>query len=178
MARPPPAQVKAQAAKAQAIVVLGCPSSSRLRRRLDRGIDLFQQGLAPALVLSGGGSGATPEAEIMRRAATACGIPESALLVEPYSRDTIGNARETARLLRQHGWRAVILVTDKTHLPRAALLFRLAGIEVVGRSGVSSSSALLEFTTALREALAFLPSLVRALVTEPESRRRRRACDR
>jgi uncharacterized SAM-binding protein YcdF (DUF218 family) len=119
MARPPPAQVKAQAAKAQAIVVLGCPSSSRLRRRLDRGIDLFQQGLAPALVLSGGGSGATPEAEIMRRAATAYGIPESALLVEPYSRDTIGNARETARLLRHPGGRALgrqlVIGAARTH---------------------------------------------------------------
>ena len=164
MGRPAPAQVKTKTAKAQAIVVLGCPSSSRLRRRLDRGIDLFQQGLGPALVLSGRGSGATPEAEIMRRAATARGIPDTALLVEPFSRDTIGNARETARLLRRHGWRTVILVSDKTHLPRAALLFRLAGVEVVGRSGVSSSSALLELTTALREALAFLPSLVRALV--------------
>ena len=42
----------------------------------------------------------------MRRAAMARGIPETALLVEPYSRDTLGNARETARLLRRRGWRS------------------------------------------------------------------------
>lgn len=169
---------KVQAVKPQAIVVLGCPASSRLRRRVDCGIALFQQGLAPALVLSGGGRGSTAEAEIMRRSALAGGVPETALLVEPYSRDTLGNARETARLLCSRGWRRVILVSDATHLPRATLLFCLAGVDVVGRSGVKSSSALLEIGTALREALAFLPSLLRALATERENRRPPRACDR
>ncbi len=159
---------RVQAAKPQAIVVLGCPASSRLRRRIDCGIVLFQQGLAPVLVLSGGGGGSTAEAEIMHRCALARGVPESALLVEPYSRDTLGNARETARLLCSRGWQRAILVSDATHLPRATLLFRLAGVDVVGRSGVSSSSALLEIATALREALVFLPSLLRALATARE----------
>lgn len=154
---------------------MGCPSSSRLRRRVNRAVELFRRGLAPALVLSGGGRGSTAEAEIMRRCALARGVPESALLVEPYSRDTLGNARETARLLCARGWRRVILVSDATHLPRATLLFHLAGVDVVGRSGVSSSSALLEIATALREALAFPPSLLRALVTERENRRPPRA---
>ena len=146
MGRPAPAQVKTKTAKAQAIVILGCPSSSRLRRRLDRGIDLFRQGLAPALVLSGGGSGSTPEAEIMRGAAKARGIPESALLVEPYSRDTIGNARETARLLRRHGWRAVILVTDENSLAtrRAAVSPRRGrGGRALGRQFVIGAARIL-----------------------------------
>ncbi len=112
----------------------------------------------------------------MRRMALARGVPEAALLIEPHSRDTVGNARETARLLCSRGWRTVILVSDKAHLPRAALLFRIAGVEVVGCSGVSSSSALLEIAQAIREALAFLPSLLRALVTERKNRRRRQAC--
>ncbi len=102
----------------------------------------------------------------MRRLAVTAGVPEAALLIEPYSRDTLGNARETARLLRGRGWRTVILVSDKAHLPRAALLFCIAGVEVVGCSGVSSSSAMLDTVQALRETLAFLPSLMRALITE------------
>lgn len=114
----------------------------------------------------------------MRRMALTNGVPEAALLIEPHSRDTVGNARDTARLLRGRDWRTVILVSDKAHLPRAALLFRIAGVEVVGSSGVSSSSALLEIAQAIREALAFLPSVLRALVTEPETRCRQRACSR
>ncbi len=141
-------------AKADAIVVLGCKSPARLARRIERGVQLFRQGLAPILLLSGGGSGSEPEAEIMRRAALARGVPEAALLVEPVSRDTLGNARETAARLRPHGWGTIVLVSDGTHLARAALLFRLAGVDIVARSGVRSPSALLEISAILREAAA------------------------
>jgi hypothetical protein len=57
-------------------------------RRLDCGIRLFRAGAAPLLLLSGGGTGPTPEAEIMRRMALACGVPQAALPVESGSRDT------------------------------------------------------------------------------------------
>jgi uncharacterized SAM-binding protein YcdF (DUF218 family) len=173
----PPAAVR-QIERADAIVVLGCPRSPRLDRRLRRGIELWRAGAAPVLVLSGGGSGPEPEAVAMRRAAIGGGVPEAAVLVEPHSRDTLGNARETAHLLQSGGWRRVVLVSDRTHLPRAAMLFRLAGVRVVARSGVSSGSPALELATALREAVAFPPSLVRALVTGPKNRRRPPACDR
>ena len=62
-------------------------------------------GAAPLLVLSGGGTGPVPEAEIMRRMARARGVREAALLVEAGSRDTLENAWETARLLRPRGAR-------------------------------------------------------------------------
>src|SRR5262249_4254612 len=128
------------AQEADAVVVLGCRGSRALGRRLDRGIRLYEQGVAPLLVLSGGGAGVIPEAEIMRRAAIARGVPEAALLIEPASRDTFENARETARLLALRGLRSVLLVTDRTHLPRAALLFRLAGLRIVGRAVVPPPS--------------------------------------
>jgi uncharacterized SAM-binding protein YcdF (DUF218 family) len=165
-------------AKADAIVVLGCPRSPRLDRRLERGIELWRRGAAPVIVLSGGGGGSEPEALVMQRVAIAGGVPETALLVEPRSRDTLDNARETARLLQARGWGRIVLVSDRTHLPRAALLFRLAGVRVLARSGVSSGSPTLELATALREALALPSSLMRALATAPRNRRRPRACGR
>jgi uncharacterized SAM-binding protein YcdF (DUF218 family) len=67
----------------------------------------------------------------MRRIAIAGGIPEQALLLDAVSRDTVENARETARLLRVRGLRSVLLVSDRTHLPRARLLFRFTGLKVV-----------------------------------------------
>ena len=93
--------------KADAIVVLGCPPSRHLERRVEHMVYLFRQGFAPVLVLSGGGSGGGPEAEIMRPAALACGVPEAALLVETRSRDTLSNARETGALLHARGWRPI-----------------------------------------------------------------------
>jgi uncharacterized SAM-binding protein YcdF (DUF218 family) len=126
--------------------------------------------VAPVMLLSGGGSGPEPEAEIMRRAAVARGVPDAALLLEPNARDTLGNARETAVLLHSRGWHKIVLVSDRTHLPRAGLLFRLAGIEVVGRSGVHPRSALQELAAAIREAMALPRSLLRASATARESR--------
>jgi uncharacterized SAM-binding protein YcdF (DUF218 family) len=144
---------------ADAIVVLGCRPSARLMRRLECGIRLLQGDAAPLLLLSGGGDGPVPEAEIMRRMALDSGVPEAALVVEPGSRDTVENARETARLLRSRGGRSVVLVSDRVHLPRAALLFRLAGLRVAGRAGVPPPSIRWEIRTAMRECMKLPGSL-------------------
>ena len=148
--------------KADAIVVLGCRGPAALRRRLEIGIRLFQAGAAPLLVLSGGGSGPLPEAEFMRRAAIVHGVPPTALLIDPVSRDTFENARETARLLSARGLRSVLLVSDRVHLPRAALLFRLAGLRVAGRAAVPARSLRRQAGATLREIVALPWSLLRA----------------
>ena len=153
----------APAPMADAVVVLGCRGAAGLTRRLDYGLRLFQSGAAPLLLLSGGGAGSVPEAEIMRRMALARGVPDAELLVEPGSRDTIENARESARLLRPRGGRVVLLVSDRAHLPRAALLFRLAGLRVVRWAGVPPPSILWEIDAIVRECVALPRSLARAL---------------
>ncbi len=158
--------------KADAIVVLGCTSSARRTQRIEHAVRLFREGLAPVLLLSGGGRGPEPEAELMRRAAVARGVPDAALVIEPYSRDTLGKAGATPGLQRAHGWRKLVRVSVGTPLPRAAVLFRLAGVEVIGRSGVRSRSRLKEIGAAIREAIALPRSLLRALVSEREGRRR------
>ena len=151
--------------EADAIVVLGCRGSTALKRRLGIGIRLFEAGAAPLLVLSGGGSGPMPEAELMRRAAIADGVPPTALLIDIVSRDTFENARETARLLSARGLRSVLLVSDRVHLPRAALLFRLAGLRIAGRAAVPARSLSRQAGAMLREIVALPWSLLRAGVT-------------
>ncbi len=151
--------------EADAIVVLGCRGSTALKRRLGIGIRLFEAGAAPLLVLSGGGAGPLPEAELMRRAAIADGVPPTALLIDTASRNTVENARETARLLSARGLGSVVLVSDRVHLPRAALLFRLAGLRVAGRAAVPSRSPTRQASALLREIAALPWSLLRACVT-------------
>ncbi len=132
--------------EADAIVVLGCRvdaaglPSERMRRRMALAVALYRDGAAPLIVLSGGGLGPVAEAAAMRDLALAAGIPAAALLLEPDSRDTLANAVNTARLLKALGKRRVVLVTDRLHLPRAALLFRRAGLDIVGVAGVPARS--------------------------------------
>jgi uncharacterized SAM-binding protein YcdF (DUF218 family) len=151
---------------AEAIVVLGCRlaaagrPSERLRRRIACGVELYRAGRAPLLLLSGGGSGPVAEADIMRELALAAGVPEAALVGEPGSRNTVENALNAARLLRERGISRIVLVSDRTHLPRAALLFRLAGLDVVGRTGIPARS----FGRALAGAIYEIGALPRSLV--------------
>jgi len=149
---------------ADAIVVLGCRGPGALKRRLEIGIRLFENGAAPLLVLSGGGGGPLPEAESMQRAALAHGVPQTALLVDSVSRNTFENARETARLLGARGLGSVLTVSDRAHLRRAAVLFRLAGLRVTGRAGVPAPSLRREAAATLREFAALPWSLMRAFL--------------
>lgn len=114
------------------------------------------------LLLSGGGARVS-EAEVMSVLAIEAGVPRAALLCEAWSRNTAENAVYSARLLRPLGLRRVVLVSHRTHLPRARLLFRLAGLSVVGGAGVPSRSAAAAVAAALYEAVALPRSVIRLL---------------
>ena len=126
-----------------AIVVLGAgidakgslrpttePSSSS-RDRTTCGVDLYQKGYAPTLVLTGGdarvfGTG-LQEAVEMKRWAVRLGVPESATMIETEARNTYENATGTKRLL---GPASVLLVGSASHLPRAVPVFTKQGFRV------------------------------------------------
>lgn len=103
-----------------------------IRRRMEVAIALYHSGAAPRLLLSGGGPQGVAEAEVMRCLAVAAGVPETALLLETASANTVENALECARLLAADSAAAVLLVTDAAHALRARVLFRMAGLSVCG----------------------------------------------
>jgi uncharacterized SAM-binding protein YcdF (DUF218 family) len=152
---------------ADAIVVLGCQlvgggrPSERLRRRVALGVGLYREAAAPLLVMSGGGAGAATEAAVMRDLAREAGVPETAVLLETESRNTFENAAYTARLLHAIGKPRIVLVSDRAHLPRAARLFRRAGLEVIGVAGVPASSMRRAFGAVLYEIASLMRGLFR-----------------
>src|SRR2546427_3751505 len=88
------------------------------------GADLFAQGFAPRLVLTGGEStifGHGPvEAVEMKRLALRLGVPEDAIVLEDQSRTTYQNAVAETGIL---GQASILLVTPASHLPRPVGLF-------------------------------------------------------
>jgi uncharacterized SAM-binding protein YcdF (DUF218 family) len=105
--------------------------SSYSRNRTTCGVDLYQQGYAPTLVLTGGdgrvfGTG-TKEAVEMKRWAVRLGVPESATMIDTDARNTYENATGTQRLL---GPTSILLVSAASHLPRAVPVFTKQGFRV------------------------------------------------
>lgn len=122
---------------ADAIVVLGAAvwpgeqPSPALARRIQRGIELWHAGLAPALAPTGGvGANPPAEAEVMARVAREAGVPPGALALDPYARSTAESAERIWTLAQVHGWRRIIIVSEPYHLRRASILFRDLGLEI------------------------------------------------
>ncbi|HEY6558125.1 MAG TPA: YdcF family protein [Polyangiaceae bacterium] len=140
--------------KWDAIVVAGAtvwrggrPSRALTRRTL-AGVELFRQGYAPRLVLTGGvGAHGPAEAEVAARIAREHGVPEAALVIEGRSHNTEENARFARELI---GSGRVLVVTDAYHALRSELIYRryfedvaLVGLPI-GKTPALASGALRE----------------------------------
>jgi uncharacterized SAM-binding protein YcdF (DUF218 family) len=168
-----------ESAPPDAVVVLGAqvlasgsPSPS-LRRRVEHGVEVWRETGAGALLVSGGtGEAPMSEAAAMRHLALDLDVPAGRIVVEDRSTSTLEHAVEAAALAGKHGWRRLVIVTDRFHLPRALFLFRRLGLAVAGdpvptRGGGSRRRWI---TGALREVPAWLKAL--AMVAAGRHRRR------
>lgn len=108
---------------ADAILVLS--GESREGDRMQHAVDLYKQGLAPLLVLSGTPAGfRTHEAEIMQRHAEYLGVPLDRILAVKHDADsTKEEAEAVVPVLQQKGLKEVILVTSSYHTARAKRIF-------------------------------------------------------
>ncbi len=91
--------------------------------RLQHAIDIYRNRYAAHLVFSSGYTYSFPEAELMRAAAVEQGVPASAIVLERQSTNTYENARFTAEIFHQHGWRSMLLVSSPYHMRRALLVW-------------------------------------------------------
>jgi len=116
-----------EAAPSDAIVVLGAAVGRNgptpvFAARLDHGVALYKEGIAPKLVLTGGvGDGMLlSEAEVGRTYVVKQGVPASDVLIETRSRTTRENLSEAWAVMRSNGLETAVLVSDPYHLRRAA----------------------------------------------------------
>lgn len=121
---------------ADAIVVLGAAQyngrpSPVFKARLDHAIELYRQGLAQTLVLTGGvGKGDTvSEGEVARRYALRHGVDDAAILVEREGLTSAASMRAAADLMQQYDLETALIVSDSYHMLRVELLARRMGIK-------------------------------------------------
>lgn len=123
-------------ARVEAIVVLGAAQydgrpSPVLEARLQHALDLYEQGRAPVVVVTGG----RQEGDTYTEATSgynwlrARGVPDEAILKEVDGRNTFESLQATARFLRERGIDDVLLVSDGYHTLRVEATAREVGLD-------------------------------------------------
>ena len=110
--------------------------SPLLADRIRTGVELYDSGLVPVLVLSGGdGSDGFNEARVMRDVAVAAGVEPRAILIDPAGDSTEATVANVMSILADRNGSAgpgrVIAVSQAYHLPRVQLAFANAGLDVL-----------------------------------------------
>jgi uncharacterized SAM-binding protein YcdF (DUF218 family) len=149
---------------ADAIVVLGTAQFNGwpgpvFQARLDRALDLWREGYAPLIVVTGGkmpGDGYT-EAEAALAYLTSAGVPPEAILAEYTASDTWESMQRVAAMLEPLGIGEVIVVSDGFHIFRSRMMARDVGLQPWGSPAEGSPIRVGgggEFAYVVREAAA------------------------
>jgi uncharacterized SAM-binding protein YcdF (DUF218 family) len=159
------AAAEAPARKADVIVVFGAAEyaghpSPVYRARLDHGYELFQKGMAPVVITTGGAAldpdfseGGVGRDYLLRR-----GVPEQALIAETQGSDTAQSAARVANIMRTNGMHTCIAVSDAFHVFRIRALLEHEGVQVQLSPRPESRPRHLgdRFAAVMREAASYL----------------------
>jgi uncharacterized SAM-binding protein YcdF (DUF218 family) len=159
------AAAEAPANHADVIAVFGAAEyaghpSPVYRARLDHAFELFQKGMAPVVITTGGAAldpdfseGGVGRDYLLRR-----GVPEQALIAETQGSDTAKSAARVANIMRANGMKSCIAVSDAYHVFRIRALLENEGVQVeLAPRPESRPHPLLErFAAVMREAASYL----------------------
>ena len=157
---------------AQAIIVFGAAEYSGhpspvYRARLDHAYELFEKGLAP-VVITTGGAGADPsfnEGEVGHDYLMHRGIAEADLIAETQGSDTAQSAARVAVIMRVNHMSSCLAVSDAYHVFRIGKLLEHEGVTVylAPRPDSRPHSAWQRAEAVMREAMSYV--LWRAHIT-------------
>lgn len=122
--------------KYDCIIVLGClvkadgTPSDMLRDRLDRGIALYQQNVAPKILMSGDhGQSEYDEVNAMKQYAIDAGVPSADIFMDHAGFSTYETMYRAKEIF---GAERVLVVTQEYHLYRAVYIARQLGMQADG----------------------------------------------
>jgi uncharacterized SAM-binding protein YcdF (DUF218 family) len=159
------AAAETPARKADVIVIFGAAEyaghpSPVYKARLDHGFELFQKGMAPVVITTGGSAldpdfseGGVGRDYLLRR-----GVPEQALIAETQGSDTAQSAARVANIMRANGMHSCIAVSDAFHVFRIRALLEHEGVQVelAPRPESRPHHSWERFAAVMREAASYL----------------------
>jgi uncharacterized SAM-binding protein YcdF (DUF218 family) len=150
---------------ADAIVVFGAAQydgrpSPVFKARLDHAFELFQQGIAPVVITTGGAGddpryneGGVGHDYLMKR-----GVPEAKLIAETQGSDTAQSAQRVGVIMHANHMESCIAVSDEYHVYRIRKLLEHQRIRVyvAPRSGSRPRTQWQRAMAVLRESLSYM----------------------
>ena len=122
---------------ADAIVVFGArvrsdgTPSMTLANRVITASDLYREGLADTVVMTGGiEPSGFDETAVMRDLAVELGVPRNAIVLDADGDTTSASVANTTRLFHHLESHRILAVSQFYHLPRIKLTYAAAGVEV------------------------------------------------
>ncbi len=153
--------------RSDAIIVLGAAQyngkpSPTLQWRLQHALNLYRDGVAPAIVTVGGkqpGDTYTEAGSGRRWLVEKGGVPAGDVVAVPTGRDTLESFAAVGRLYGERGWSSGVVVSDPWHSFRSERLAADHGIEAAAsptRSGPSVQTRETQAYYIVRETGAYL----------------------
>lgn len=146
------------------IVVLGAAEyngrpSPVLKARLDHAFSLYERGLAPKLITTGGAGGDPQftEGQVGRDYLVKLGVPSEDIVVEEEGDSTVHTVVAVSEIMRRMGLSSAIVVSDGYHIFRVQKILEHEGMTVRGspRPAAPQSGAR-ERWLYVRQALGYL----------------------
>ena len=147
--------------KADCILILGNTVnkdgtlSDRLRSRVDKGLELYQQKFAPKIIVSGGlGKEGYYEARQMQKYLLSKGVDPNDIIVDDKALTTYETMINYVLIAKRNSFNSVIIVSQFYHITRSRAMLNSLGIKNISTAH-SSYFELRDFYSVLREFAAF-----------------------
>ena len=106
--------------------------SARLQARLDKTVELYQQGIFQNIIVSGGiDSAGNDEGLAMKRYLIDRGLPSTKIYADSAGDNTYLTAKNTAQLMSARKWQSVMVISQYFHIPRTSAILHRLGVKSV-----------------------------------------------
>ena len=125
--------------KSDVVIVLGGGVDKNIKdigqavqKRMDKGIELWLNGYADYIILTGGEVKDTSyaEADELIEYASEKDVPENIIFTESKARDTYENAVYSQEIMQDNNWQTALVATSDYHAKRACRIFRKLNMDV------------------------------------------------
>lgn len=125
--------------KSDVILVLGCQTWGRepswsLEYRLQKALDLYREGYAGYIIVSGGQGKdeETAESVVMKDWLVKNGVPKDRIFEEDQSTSTYENFKLSAEIMEKQSFHSAVVVTNDFHIFRSLKIAEKLGIKATG----------------------------------------------